>query len=226
MDGYEFTLADTALTALPAGALWLPAARALAVSDLHLCKSERIARREGRLTPPYESQETLDRLAALVDALRPATVICLGDSFDDGPAAAALPEAAAETLARLMAGRRWIWIAGNHDPGPSFLGGAHMAEFALGGLIFRHVAQAGAQAEVSGHYHPKLRLRGRRPCFLVDRNRAILPAFGLYTGGLDVAAPAFEALFGDEALALVAGPRIAPVPLGAYRGRRPARLRA
>lgn len=52
MDAYPFTLAGTALTALPSGALWWAEENLLCVSDLHLGKSERIARRGGPLLPP------------------------------------------------------------------------------------------------------------------------------------------------------------------------------
>ena len=95
------------VAATPEGALWLPGRKLLCVSDLHIGKAERIAREEGRLTPPYETRETLARLAALVEAYRPRTVILLGDSFDDDAAAEALAEDAVEEISRMKAGRRW-----------------------------------------------------------------------------------------------------------------------
>jgi metallophosphoesterase superfamily enzyme len=54
--------------------------------------------------------------------------------------------------------------------------------------------------EISGHYHPKASvntaaLRISRPCFVTDSARLILPAFGAYTGGLDVRDPAITRLF-------------------------------
>ena len=84
------SLAGARLTARASGALWWPDARLLAVADLHLCRSERLARRGGALLPPYETAATLDRLAAEIAALDPASVVCLGDSFDDCAAGAAL----------------------------------------------------------------------------------------------------------------------------------------
>lgn len=216
---YAFTLAGQPLLALPSRALWAPALRLLAVSDLHLGKAERIARREGRMVPPYETEETLARLGDLVSAFRPVTVICLGDSFDDDRAAEALSPAHKATLAGLMAGRGWVWIAGNHDPAPPDLGGAQKAEHREGApgceIVFRHVAAPvlAEAAEVSGHYHPKARIAGRAlPAFLVDARRAILPAFGLYTGGLDVTDAAFDALAGPEAQALAISRRIVAAP--------------
>ena len=119
MDEQAVTLAGARLAARASGALWWPEERLLCVADLHLCKSERLARRGGPLLPPYETAETLDRLAAEIAALAPAAVVCLGDSFDDCAAGAALDPDDAARLVALIAGRDWIWIAGNHDPAPS-----------------------------------------------------------------------------------------------------------
>ncbi|MBC2837238.1 ligase-associated DNA damage response endonuclease PdeM [Paragemmobacter straminiformis] len=214
MTAHAFTFAETALSALASGALHWPERRLLCVSDLHLGKSERLARRGGTLLPPYETRETLARLDAAIEATRSETVICLGDSFDDLAAADAMPDAERLWLARLMAGRDWVWIEGNHDAGPIDIGGTHRAELALGPLTFRHIAQAGAKGEVSGHYHPKLRLAGQsRPCFLLDADRLILPAFGAYTGGMRHDDPALSGLMGPKALAILTGPRAIPCPL-------------
>ena len=117
------TLAGARLAARASGALWWPDERLLCVADLHLGKSERLARRGGALLPPYETAETLDRLAAEIAALAPARVVCLGDSFDDSAAGAALAPDQAARLYALAAGREWIWIAGNHDPAP----GSHVS---------------------------------------------------------------------------------------------------
>ncbi|QQA41655.1 ligase-associated DNA damage response endonuclease PdeM [Pelagovum pacificum] len=214
MNAFEFTLSGATLRALPSGALYWPGERLLCVSDLHLGKSERIARRQGLMLPPYETRETLTRLDAVLSATGAERVICLGDSFDDLDAGAALDESDRLWLTQLMAGRDWTWIEGNHDPGPLELGGAHRAEMTVGPLTFRHIAMDGATGEVSGHYHPKCSLRGNsRPAFIADRNRLILPAFGAYTGGLRCGDPAIRRLFDDAALAILTGTRALPVPL-------------
>ncbi|MEY8830326.1 ligase-associated DNA damage response endonuclease PdeM [Sedimentitalea sp. XS_ASV28] len=218
MNGYVFTFSGAELVALGSGALWWRDHGLLCVSDLHLGKSERIARRGGVSLPPYDTRATLDRLAADLDSCNPATVACIGDSFDDLESADALPEYERLWIARLQAGREWIWIEGNHDPGPVALGGAHHAILRVGPLTFRHIADPAAQAEVSGHYHPKvqLRLRGRtiaRPAFLVDRDRIILPAYGVYTGGLRSDAGALCSLMRPDAIALVTGSSVYPVPM-------------
>ncbi len=220
MNFYAFSFCGAELLALGTGALFWPAERLLVVSDLHLGKSERMARRSRQLLPPYETRDTLARLDALIALHDPACVVCLGDSFDDLDAGHALPEAEVMTLSRLMAGRNWVWIEGNHDPGPLEFGGTHLSELTTGPLTFRHIAQEGARGEVSGHYHPKtsVPLRGRvvtRPSFLVSETRLILPAFGTYTGGLRSTDHALTSLMGPGAYAILTGPLPCAVPLRA-----------
>ena len=216
MNSLDFNLHGQTLTALPSGALYHAAARILCVSDLHLGKSDRIARRSGLMLPPYETQATLDKLHADIDATTPGTVICLGDSFDDLAAADTLTDDTRLWLLRLQAGRRWIWVEGNHDAGPVDLGGTHLGHVQAGGLDWRHIAEPGAAAEVSGHYHPKLALPGcpARACFLYDTQRVILPAYGTYTGGLHCTAPVLQDLFTAPAYAILTGKRaiLAPMP--------------
>lgn len=218
MNSCAFSIGDAALRMMSSGAVWWPEQCVLVVSDLHLCKSERVARRSGQMLPPYETRDTLARLDADVLAAKPRTVICLGDNFDDTAARATLSEAETLWIARMQAGREWIWISGNHDPAPPELGGTALDMFELEGLTFRHIALPDARGEISGHYHPKARLvlRGRsisRPCCLHDRNRAILPAYGTYTGGLDWTAPALDRLLGPEASAILTGSRPCAVPV-------------
>ena len=199
---------------LPSGGLYWPARKLLAVSDLHLGKSERLARRGGALLPPYETQATLEKLDRDIEATRAETVICLGDSFDDLAALDGIEDSARLWLARLIAGRDWTWITGNHDPGPIEIGGSHRAEMKLRPFTFRHIAEPLEKAEISGHYHPKASLAGQtRPCFLADAARLILPAYGTYTGGLRAQDPALTTLMAKDALAILTGPRVLAIPM-------------
>ncbi len=218
-NGLQFDFCAIPLWALPSGGLWWPDVQVLCVSDLHLGKSDRIARRTGAMLPPYETTETLDKLATLIDQLEPQTVICLGDSFDDLAAADSLDVGHRLTLARLQAGRRWVWIEGNHDPGPVEFGGDHLEMLNIEGLVFRHIADPTITGEISGHYHPKVQVpvRGRhisRPSFLVDQTRIILPAFGAYTGGLRCTDPVLQGLMKADAHAILTGKtsRMVPMP--------------
>ncbi|MEM9577138.1 MAG: ligase-associated DNA damage response endonuclease PdeM [Pseudomonadota bacterium] len=218
MNYHAFSFYGASLRALPSGALWWPDERLLCMSDLHLGKSERMARCSGPPVPPYETRDTLTRLGEDLAATDARQVICLGDSFDDLTAAHSLPEKERLWIARLQAGREWIWIEGNHDPGPIDFGGSHLREVVLGALAFRHIAEPEAVAEVSGHYHPKacLPTRGRmisRPAFLVDDKRLILPAYGTYTGGLRSSDVVLGTLMGPEALAILTGPVPTCIPM-------------
>lgn len=214
----SITFCGVALHALPSGALWWPDRDCLTVSDLHLGKSERIARQGGSLLPPYEVIDTLGKLQDDLSRTKARTLICLGDSFDDLSASRGLDPDVGGFLTRLMAGIDWNWIEGNHDPGPLELGGAHRREMRLDPLVFRHIAEDAAEAEVSGHYHPKHRLtaKGRsvsRPCLIFDAHRMVLPAYGTYTGGLRSDDAAISALFPDGATAILTGPRPCAVPV-------------
>ncbi len=219
MNGVKFSLAGAQLTALGSGALWWAEKRLLCVSDLHLGKASRLARNNAPPLPPHETRDTLIRLENDLNHTSAATVICLGDSFDDKEAAQNLPEDERLWITRLQAGRRWVWIEGSHDPGPVQLGGSHLAELPLPPLTFRHIAQPGKSGEISGHFHPKVKVQTRlrtisRPAFLFDSDRVILPAFGTYTGGLHSNDTAFASIMRHDAMAIITGqtPRIVPMP--------------
>jgi uncharacterized protein len=185
----------------PAGVLFWPAMRLMVVSDLHLEKGSSFARR-GMLLPPWDTHATLDRLALLLRRWSPDTVVALGDSFHDSDGSGRLPATEAQRLQAMSAAHRFIWVLGNHDPAPpSGIGGEPVTEYAVGPMVFRHQAIAAAgTAEIVGHHHPKAQVQARsgtvsRPCFVSDGRRLMMPAFGAYTGGLDVRDPAIMRLF-------------------------------
>ena len=218
MEGYQFSLAGATMVALPSGALWWAAQNLLCVSDLHLGKSERMARRGGAMLPPYETTDTILRLEADLRATGATTVVCLGDSFDDLEAERGLHENEKLWLTRLQAGRRWIWIAGNHDPGPVEIAGSHLAELPLPPVVFQHEAKTGVSGEISGHYHPKARLNLRgssyvRPAFLIDIDRVIMPAYGTYTGGLHAHTAPLCDLMRPDAIAVLTGSKALAIPM-------------
>ncbi|MDG1532380.1 MAG: ligase-associated DNA damage response endonuclease PdeM [Paracoccaceae bacterium] len=217
MNKLDFDFRGRRFQALTSGALYWPDADVLVVSDLHFGKSERIARRGGPLLPPYEVRETLSRLDQNVSDTNPTTVICLGDSFDDMSVVESVIEDEAAWLTRLMAGREWIWIEGNHDPGPIGLGGSHRREVNIKGIDFRHIADESSVAEISGHYHPKTRISVKsatlsRPCFLFDDDRMILPAYGTYTGGLNWDAAPLKSIMKPTAAAILTGKKLFHIP--------------
>jgi len=195
----DMVVSGISFTADLSGALYWADERLLVVSDLHLEKGSSFAMR-GVLLPPHDTTETLARLDAVIARYQPCTVIALGDSFHDREAHDRLSAAHRATLATLQAGRDWIWIVGNHDPDlPRDLGGSIASDVGIGPVVFRH-EPTGAAGEIAGHLHPKARVsrRGRsveRRCFASDGERAIMPAFGAYTGGLSIRDLAFAAIF-------------------------------
>ena len=205
----RFTFCGRDFEALPQGALFWPARRALLIADLHLEKASWFARL-GQMLPPYDSLATLSDLTALVAATGAAEIWCLGDSFHDRLGCERLPPRAREMLTGLTAATRWTWITGNHDVGMiDHCGGDIAGEAEVDGLLLRHEADpAETRPELSGHFHPKLRIsrRGRqvsRRCFVATERKLILPAFGALTGGLDAHHPEIVRAVGPRAEALV-----------------------
>jgi DNA ligase-associated metallophosphoesterase len=210
--GLNTRLAGLDVVLRTSGALWLATQRTLVVADLHLEKGSAYASR-GQMLPPYDTRETLGRLAAEVAALDPATVVLLGDTFHDRRSEDRLAPDDAARLVALAAGRTLIWVVGNHDAdGPRRLPGEVADELTFGPLTLRHEPQAGPQrGEVAGHLHPAARVRAprgvvRRRCFITDGERLVLPAFGAYAGGLNVRDRAFAGMFVRDPLAGCLGP--------------------
>jgi hypothetical protein len=195
----EFEVAGASFVADLSGALLWDEQRLLVVSDLHLEKGSSFAAR-GTLLPPFDTAATLSRLGAVIARYNPKLVIALGDSFHDRDAHTRLSVDDRACIGNLQVGRDWLWISGNHDPAlPRDLGGTVVDEVAIGTITFRH-EPTGARGEIAGHLHPKARVATRartmeRRCFVADRERAVMPAFGAYTGGLNVRDAAFAKIF-------------------------------
>lgn len=198
----EVMFQTEALLIDPRGCLFWPKERVLVVSDLHLEKGSSFAARRSNFLPPYDTHATLERLALCVADWQPKSIISLGDSFHDEDASLRLPQSCRLAIRQLMEGREWVWVCGNHDPTPpENLGGTFCTEMMIGPINFLHEPKIEfRQGEIAGHLHPaaKIRQRGkavRRRCFIGDGRRMIMPAFGAFTGGLNVRDRAFDGLF-------------------------------
>lgn len=222
---FSFAGEEFALTR--SNALYWPRERALLVADLHLEKASFFAR-HGQLLPPYDSRETLERVALAIGETGARRVYTLGDNFHDSCGTDRLEPHAAGMLAALTRATEWVWITGNHDAAmEATCGGTLADELTIAGFVLRHRAQRGeTRPELSGHYHPRLHLtvrerRIRRPCAVISSDgsgsgRMILPAFGALTGGMDAADPAIlGALQPVRAIDAVvpAGGKLATFPL-------------
>ena len=206
----ELSLAGLPLVFDLSGALYLPDDRTLVVADLHFEKGSSRARR-GFMLPPYDTRETIARLARVLAAYMPRRVIALGDSFHDAGGPGRLLDDDRAALADLQRGRDWLWITGNHDPLlPVSLGGEIADKIAVSGVNFRHEPGESGDPEIAGHLHPVAKVisragRTRRRCFAMSASRCILPAFGAYAGGLNVCDRAFAPLFPEGLTAHVMG---------------------
>lgn len=204
------SFAGETLRPMPCGALYWPAQDTLLVADLHFEKASAFARR-GWLLPPHDSADTLRVLIDALEACGARRVVCLGDSFHDRGGADRLPIGPRAALKALTHSLDWLWITGNHDDSVgASLGGRVMAEARIGGLTLRHEADPDDPSpELSGHFHPKVsvHIRGRRivrRAFAVSDSKIILPAYGAFTGGLDIADPAITAVMRGPVTAVVA----------------------
>jgi uncharacterized protein len=200
------TVAGKVFAGDTSGALYWPGEATLIVSDLHLEKGSSRAHR-GRLIPPYDTRETLVKLAEAIDRFEPTRVIALGDSFHDVGAADRISADDLAVLHMIQENRTWVWVTGNHDPAIApRLGGRVVDDITIDSITFRHEPRPGRVThEVAGHLHPaakitKLSHTLRRPCFIGNGRRLILPAFGAYTGGLNVLDEAFEPIFGSDGM--------------------------
>ncbi|WP_419815013.1 ligase-associated DNA damage response endonuclease PdeM [Glacieibacterium sp.] len=209
MSSVAFSFAGQEFVPLTSGALFWPSRNALLVADLHFEKASWYGTRQ-QFLPPYDTTDTLAAVIDAVEATGATSLWCLGDSFQDAGGPERLPPAARSVLERLTRTLDWLWITGNHDHEVArSLGGRVMAECEASGILLRHEADVlEAKPEISGHYHPKLKLhvRGRgisRRCFAVTPNKIVLPAFGALTGGLDVGDPVFGRVLGGPLVALV-----------------------
>jgi len=224
--GVETVVHGVAAVCDPLGALYLPDAGILVVSDLHLEKGAAFARR-GMMLPPYDTLATLTVLAAVISRYDPKIVISLGDNFHDRVGSEHLPDSFRTLIVEMARSREWIWINGNHDPdGTVDLPGTCSDELCYAGLTFRHEPREGLQkGEIAGHLHPAATVRRReksvrRPCFATDGGRLLMPAFGVMSGGLDLGHKAMKDLFDKTSLIahLLGRDRIYSVRYGNLRG--------
>lgn len=185
----KITFANHEFVLHHSGALFWPDQSLLIASDLHLEKGSHFARR-GFFLPPYDSQQTLERLHTVIEELSPQNILLLGDCFHDAEGYTRL-RSRALVLFKSLLSYNLIWINGNHDGGFAPDGLTVRDIYKLEGITFRHEATADIGFEISGHFHPKIDIVYKefvitRPCFIEDGIKMILPSFGAYTGGLSV----------------------------------------
>ena len=219
----NFTFAEHEFSADPSGALWWPAQRTLIVADLHIEKGSAFGMR-GQFLPPYDSMATLERLAQVAAKYDARRILTLGDNVHDAQGWSRISGAVLAQLQQLATLHELHWLFGNHDKLQQPPVGTIALELAELGLTFGHEPRlADNIALLAGHLHPCACLptafgrQHRVRCFTAGERLLILPAFGHYTGGLDVADAAFAGLLDDATDLLLCGTReIHRLPFGAY----------
>jgi len=142
----SFAGEDFALTT--GRALYWPRERALLVADLHLEKASFYAK-HGQLLPPYDSRETLERVALAIRETGARRVFTLGDNFHDSAGTERLEPHAAGMLAALTRATDWVWITGNHDASmEARSGGALASELEIAGIEQRPADEVGKDSQL------------------------------------------------------------------------------
>ena len=186
-------------------ALVWPQARTVFLADLHLGKSD-IFRRAGIPIPEGHTSTDLERIESLVQRYDLARVVVLGDFLHGRSVTDA---AYAKMFAQWRALRRdleVIVIAGNHDRFDAF--GTHWSVVwaregaRFGPFVCRHHPGSSSEGYVlAGHIHPvtwlygRARERARVPVLWLRQEYAVLPSFGSFTGGAEIAAAADDRLY-------------------------------
>ncbi len=207
---------------LPGCAVWWPQAAMLFVADLHLGKASTF-RRAGLPVPRGTTQDNLQRLSRLLHDTQARHLVFLGDLLHARSGAdAALWQAMAGWRARHRDTDVTL-VRGNHDvhagDPPAVLGITLVNEpwhpvpdAALCGC--HHPQSVVGTLALAGHLHPTAQLFGsgrdrlRVPCFVLNGDQLVLPAFGAFTGTASTRWPEHARLFA------VGGEQVLPLPRG------------
>lgn len=177
------------LQLLPAKALYWPVQRMLVIADLHLGKAMHF-RKAGIAAPAAVERLDLERLEALLDAIRPRKLLLLGDLFHSTHNSA---WKGFLDLRQHHARVEFVLITGNHDIlDRRAYAEADMEEvpaLEIGPFRFSHHPEDAADHYgLAGHVHPAVRLTGKGrqyltlPCFHFGPCNGLLPSFGSFTG--------------------------------------------
>lgn len=210
-------IAGETIDLLPERAAYWPAAETLLVADLHLGK-ERSFAAAGIAIPPALLDETLSRLAAAIQRVRPQRVLILGDLVHDRRGTSP------ETLDRVGRWRsaqpaEFHLVPGNHDRDAAAVAShwnmtLQPAQLREGPFRFIHEPDDGVSDAytLGGHFHPVARVGAgndtvRLPCFRIGARVGVLPAFSVFSGRTT------SDFREDDRLYAVAGPRVIAFPL-------------
>tara|TARA_B100000989_G_scaffold99637_1_gene72692 strand:- start:3281 stop:3943 length:663 start_codon:yes stop_codon:yes gene_type:complete len=184
------------------GILFWPEKKIAVASDLHLEKSSSFAKL-GIFLPPYESLLTLDRLYKILKKSDIKRLILLGDTFHDNYGYLRLSRESRKKFEYIISKYDTTFILGNHDRNIQIPMVKKVLNLKINEINFCHELSSSNFYEISGHYHPKVVFkkfnnRISSKCFVISKSKIILPAFGEFTGGLDVNDKAFKSLIKED----------------------------
>jgi uncharacterized protein len=202
----EIVCAGEKLQLLPDRAVFWPAAQTLVVADLHFGKPAAF-RAAGIPVPELTTLTDLDRLRNLIDATLPRRLVILGDLFHSRAGLQREMMGQVEAWRQRHAKLEIVLVSGNHDrhagsPPERWNFQVMPGAWASGPFLFSHEPFQNEPAYVvAGHLHPAIVLRDkfgptiRAPCFCFGERRAILPAFGSFTGMSTIKPAAGDSIF-------------------------------
>lgn len=191
-------------------ALWLPGTGTLSVSDLHLGYAW-AHRHSGQMLPLGMKEQTVTRLAELLDTYSPQELVLLGDIVHRAVPVPALENELRRLWEEIGSRTALHWVAGNHDGRlaqllcdlrlpvklmPEHRAGPHL-------LVHGDAAEENAAAHLAsvrgtagrvilGHEHPAFTLTDgvassmKCPCFAGSSELVVLPAFSEWAAGGDI----------------------------------------
>lgn len=174
----------------------------LILGDLHLEKSTFFSA-YGNYLPPYDSFDTLLKLSNSINNMQVKNIIFLGDIFHDLNGYSRMKQRERKILDNICNKNKVIWILGNHDKGFALDNVYSCENYKINNITFLHKLTKGINTEISGHYHPKVLFLYKsqkisRPCFLLSKDKIILPAYGTFTGGLNINSKVYKEIFDKD----------------------------
>lgn len=170
--------------------MYWPKYQRLILSDLHLGKSAHF-RKHGFAIPNILHQNDLYRLQQLIHHYQPKQLIIVGDFLHAGENKEVFDW---NKYIQQYPDLQVILIKGNHDKlTDEFFQKLHIhsiyTQWIVNGICFTHQPHTVTDIPtISGHYHPGIQLtllknsRKSFPCFAIEDNQLILPAFSQFTG--------------------------------------------
>ena len=197
------------------GSIYITELSILLMSDLHIGKSYSCAK-NGNFLPPFEIDETIEKIKSIVDFYNPKKIISLGDSFHEASTLELIDNIYIKNLNKIFKKREVIFIDGNHDAelkSKEKIDATFKDSLKLDNFNFTHIKNSkiiNNLFEFSGHFHPKVSIISNRvtysfKCFVLGKNFCILPSFGTYTGGLNINSNTLKKIIPQEKTVIAIG---------------------